>query len=80
MVHRFLLLSYPALLHPYADNAATAIVVIPLLRAPPAFLEGAVDSAAVVAEVEVSPDAMWHLRLEAAAPFLACSCRSGQLD
>ena len=31
MAHRFLLLLCLALLHPYADNAATASVVIPLL-------------------------------------------------
>lgn len=38
-------------LHPYTDNAATASVVISLLRAFAAFLESAVSIAVAVAEV-----------------------------
>jgi hypothetical protein len=51
-------------LHPYAGNAATASVVIPLLRVLPTFLEGAVSFAVAVAEVAVSLDATRRLRLE----------------
>ena len=37
-------------LHPYADNVAIASVVIPFLRAPPAFFEGVVGSPVAVTE------------------------------